>query len=77
MSRTVAVHSAELHCGLPSPGSRAWGYQGGEHLRPATIDTVQTTTDPTRVSCRRCRRAMSRDAAAARLSQMRRDRESK
>ena len=44
-------------CGLPSPGSRRQGYMGGEHLKPATADSVLITADTSRVTCKRCRKS--------------------
>ncbi len=59
MSKARSTHYATggaaggIACGLPSPGSRAQGYMGGEHLRPATEDSVFSTLDRKRVDCKR------------------------
>lgn len=58
-------------CGIPSPGSRAQGYQGGSHLRPATEDSVDSSTNPKQVDCKRCRRTPQFKYALKQLANVR------
>lgn len=55
-----ARHSPGIPCGLPSPGSRQQGYQGGEHLRPARTEDALIAAPDEPVTCRRCRRIVAR-----------------
>jgi hypothetical protein len=59
-AKRQAVHhdlNGAIVCGLPSPGSRRQSVVAGLH--PATAETVNTTTDPARVTCKRCRRGFA------------------
>lgn len=44
-----------VSCGLPSPGSRRQSIQIG--LRPATVDSILTTKEVSKVTCKRCRKS--------------------
>ncbi len=44
-----------IACGLPSPGSRLQSVCAGS--KPATCESVSTTKDKSKVTCKRCRRS--------------------
>jgi hypothetical protein len=59
-TKARVAHAPGIPCGLPSPGSRAQAYVGGERLRPMREEQALVARAGEPITCKRCKRIVRR-----------------